>query len=45
MLLKNYEGDLDQLNKQQKTSVEKAEVSQGIDMRIQAKKLRQDQVS
>jgi hypothetical protein len=44
LLLKNYESDLESLNKQQKAAVEKAEFNQSTDMRMHAKKLKQDQV-
>ena len=43
-LLRNYEADIEQLNKQQKTDVEKAETAQGVDTRASHKKLKQDQV-
>ena len=44
-LLRNYETDIEQLNKQQKLQVEKAEVAQGLDMKLASKKLKADQVS
>ena len=44
LLLRNYEGDLDGLTKQQKQAVEKAELSQALDMRNSSKKLHQEQV-
>ncbi len=44
-LLRNYEADIEQLNKQQKIQVEKAEVAQGVDMKVASKKIRADQVS
>ena len=43
-LLRNYETDIEQLNKQQKLQVEKAEVAQGLDMKLASKKLKADQV-
>ncbi len=43
-LLRNYETDIEQLNKQQKIQVEKAEVAQGLDMKLASKKLKADQV-
>lgn len=43
MLLRNYETDIEALNKQQKQAVEKAEVAQGVDMKISARKLKADQ--
>ena len=44
-LLRNYESDIEQLNKQQKIQVEKAEVAQGLDMKLASKKLKADQVN
>ncbi len=44
-LLRNYEVDIESLTKTQKQQVEKAEAAQGIDMRLAAKKLKQDQVT
>lgn len=43
-MLRNYETDIEQLNKQQKIQVEKAEVAQGLDMKLASKKLKADQV-
>ena len=42
-LLKNYEADIETLNKQQKQQVERAEVAQGLDMKFASKRIRQDQ--
>ncbi|XP_074643744.1 serine/threonine-protein kinase 10-like isoform X2 [Tubulanus polymorphus] len=42
-LLKSYEADIENLNRQQKNQVEKAEVSQGIDMKFASKKIKCDQ--
>ena len=43
-LLRNYEGDIESLTKQQKQAVEKAEMTQTTDQKVAAKKLKQDQV-
>lgn len=43
-LLRNYETDIDTLNKQQKQAVEKAELAQQTDMKNANKKLKQEQV-
>lgn len=42
-LLRNYENELDTLNRQQKVHVEKAEAQQEMDSRLQYKKLRLEQ--
>jgi len=42
-LLRNYEVDIEQLTKQQKQAVEKAELTQTTDQKVAAKKLKQDQ--
>jgi hypothetical protein len=44
-LLRNYESDIESLNKQQKQAVEKAELTQATDIKHTAKKLKTDQVS
>ena len=44
MLLRNYETDIEALNKQQKQQVEKAEMVQSLDLKHSAKKLKQDMV-
>ena len=43
-LLRNYELEIEQLTKQQKMQVEKAELSQAADRKTMAKKLKLDQV-
>lgn len=43
MLLRNYEGDIDLMNRQQKQAVEREESTQGVDMKLHGKKLRQEQ--
>ena len=42
-LLRNYEIEIEQLTKQQKMQVEKAELSQATDRKAMAKKLKLDQ--
>ena len=44
-LIKYYDTELDQLYRQQKQQIEKAEGSQDADMRMTAKKIKADQVS
>ena len=43
-LVKNYDQDMETLNKTQKTQVEKAEQNQTVDMKNAAKRLKMDQV-
>ena len=42
-LIRNYENDLDALNRQQKQVVEKAEQQQDIELKLTSKKLKLDQ--
>uniref|UniRef100_T1IIR3 Protein kinase domain-containing protein n=1 Tax=Strigamia maritima TaxID=126957 RepID=T1IIR3_STRMM len=42
-LIKNYENDIDILNRQQKQQVEKAECQQEMDLKIASKKIRSEQ--
>lgn len=44
-MLRNYETDIELLNRQQKQQVEKAEIAQGMDLKFAARKLKTDQVS
>lgn len=43
-LVKNYDQDMETLNKTQKQQVEKAEQNQTVDMKNAAKRLKMDQV-
>ena len=43
-MIKYYDTELDQLYRQQKQQIEKAESSQETDMRMTAKKIKVDQV-
>ncbi|XP_064631281.1 serine/threonine-protein kinase 10-A-like isoform X2 [Lineus longissimus] len=42
-LLRSFEADIEALNKQQKQQVEKAEITQGLDLKLASKKIKQDQ--
>jgi polyhydroxyalkanoate synthesis regulator protein len=42
-LLRSFEADIEALNKQQKQLVEKAEITQGLDLKFASKKIKQDQ--
>lgn len=44
ILVKNYDNDLEALNRQQKQLVEKAEQQQELDLKFASKKIRTDQV-
>lgn len=44
ILVKNYDNDLEALNRQQKQLVEKAEQQQELDLKFASKKIRADQV-
>ena len=44
-LLRNYEADIDTLNKQQKAAVERAEQAQALDMKNANRKIKLEQVS
>lgn len=44
ILVKNYDNDLEALNRQQKQLVEKAEQQQDLDLKFASKKIRADQV-
>jgi len=45
LLLRTYEAELDNLARQQRQAVEKAETQQDADLRLASKKIRAEQVS